>query len=70
MDAAVTAQQGVAVAGGGTLMLSIPALPGSTSNISVDGHEREHLQLDRSGRRKLRGIHAASSSEQSGNRNV
>jgi len=36
IDAAVTAQQAVAVAGGTTLMMAIPALPGSTSNISVD----------------------------------
>lgn len=36
IDAAVTAQQGVTVPGGGTLMVAIPALPGSTSNISVD----------------------------------
>ncbi len=36
IDAAGTAQQGVTVSGGGTLMVAIPALPGSTSNISVD----------------------------------
>jgi len=36
IDATVTAQQGLTVAGGGTLLVSIPALPGSTSNISVD----------------------------------
>jgi len=36
IDAAVTAQQAVTVSGGGTLMVAIPGLPGSTSNISVD----------------------------------
>jgi uncharacterized protein DUF4382 len=36
IDAAVTAQQVVTVAGGGTLMVAIPALPGSASNISVN----------------------------------
>jgi Domain of unknown function (DUF4382) len=36
IDAAVTAQQGVAVTGGGTLMVAMPSLPGSTSNISVN----------------------------------
>jgi len=36
IDAAVTAQQAVTVSGGGTLLVAIPVLPGSTSNISVD----------------------------------
>jgi hypothetical protein len=36
IDAAATAQQGVTVSGGGTLMVAIPALPGSTNNVSVD----------------------------------
>jgi Domain of unknown function (DUF4382) len=36
IDAAVTAQQAVTVSGGGTLMVAVPALPGSTSNVSVD----------------------------------
>jgi hypothetical protein len=36
IDAAVTAQQPVTISGGGTLMMAIPALPGSKSNISVD----------------------------------
>jgi hypothetical protein len=36
VDAVVTAQQSVTVPGGGTLMVAIPSLPGSTSNISVD----------------------------------
>jgi len=36
IDAAVTAQQAVTLSGGGTLMVAIPTLPGSTSNISVD----------------------------------
>jgi len=36
IDAAVAAQQAVAVSGGGTLMITIPSLPGSMSNISVD----------------------------------
>ena len=37
IDAAVTAQQSVTLSGGGTLMVAIPALPGSTSNLSLDG---------------------------------
>jgi uncharacterized protein DUF4382 len=36
IDAAVTAQQVVTLPGGGTLMMAVPALPGSMSNISVD----------------------------------
>jgi hypothetical protein len=36
IDAAVTAQQAVTLSGGGTLMVAIPTLPGSTSNLSVD----------------------------------
>jgi hypothetical protein len=36
IDVAVAAQQSVTLAGGGTLMVAIPALPGSTSNISVN----------------------------------
>ena len=36
IDVAVTAQQTVTVSGGGTLMVAVPALPGSTSNVSVD----------------------------------
>jgi len=36
IDAAVTAQQALAVSGGGTLMVAVPTLPGSTSNISLD----------------------------------
>ena len=36
IDAAVAAQQAVTVSGGGTLLVAIPVLPGSTSNISVD----------------------------------
>jgi hypothetical protein len=36
IDVAVTAQQAVTMTGGGTLMVAIPTLPGSTSNISVN----------------------------------
>jgi Domain of unknown function (DUF4382) len=36
IDAAATAQQAVTVSGGGTLLVAVPALPGSTSNVSVD----------------------------------
>jgi len=36
IDAAVMAEQGVTVTGGGTLMVAIPTLPGSTSNLSVN----------------------------------
>lgn len=36
IDAAVTAEQSVPISGGGMLLVSIPALPGSTNNLSVD----------------------------------